>query len=108
MELTERERRILAELERQLSTGAPGLRGGSRTIAPSRPGLRPHWTIVPAAVLGILLLAAGIALGVGSAVLLGIFLVLWWLDPLVLRLSRRAGGALREFFRDPAPPGNVQ
>lgn len=102
MDLTERERRILAELEHQLS-GGRGRTKGSPELAPVRRSLRPRWTIVPAAVMGSLLLVAGIALGVAGAVLLGTLLVVWWLSPSLWRLSRRAGRALDKHFKD-APP----
>lgn len=101
MELTERERRILVELEHQLSSGPEGQ---SPAIAPTHRSVRPQWTVVPAAVLGSLLLAAGIALGVAGAVLLGTLLVLWWLSPLLWRLLRRAGRATIGLFED-TPPG---
>lgn len=104
MELTERERRILADLEHQLSAGTPGAKGRPREVAPIRRSLRPQWTIAPAAVLGSLLLLAGIGLGVTGSVLLGTFLVVWWLSPLLWRVLRRAGRAILESFED-APPG---
>lgn len=103
MELTERERRILAELEHQLSTGTSGTKERPADVAPIRRNLRAKWTVTAAAVLGSLLLVAGIGLGVTSAVLLGTLLVVWWLSPLLWRLLRRAGSALQEFFKDPPP-----
>lgn len=57
--------------------------------------------------LGILLLVAGIGLGVTDSVLLGTVLVVWWLSPLLGRLLRRAGKAFRGLFEDP-PPGATQ
>jgi hypothetical protein len=104
MELTERERRILAELEHQLASGAPGTKGRRREGAPIRRSLRTRWTAAAAAVLGSLLVLAGIGLGISSSVLLGTFLVVWWLSPLLGRLLRRLGGTLNELFKD-APPG---
>jgi hypothetical protein len=103
MELTERERRILAELEHQLSTGTPRAEGRRREGAPIRRGLRPRWTVVPAAVLGSLLLVAGIGLRITGSLLLATFLVAWWSSPLLWRLLRRAGRAFSELFKD-APP----
>jgi hypothetical protein len=103
MELTERERRILAELEREFATGAPGTTEGPREVAPIRRSLRPQWTVGVSAVLGILLLVAGIGLGVASSVLLGMFFLVWWLSPLLWRLLRRLGRAIQESFED-APP----
>jgi hypothetical protein len=88
MELTDRERRILAELEQQLSTGKPE--------SAARRTSRPRWTVVPAAVLGIVLLVAGVVLGVGDAVLVGGLLTLWWLLPLVRKVLRGAGNLILE------------
>jgi hypothetical protein len=88
MELTERERRILAELEREFAI---------------RRSLRPQWTVGVSAVVGILLLVAGIGLGVASSVLLGMSFLVWWLSPLLGRLLRRVSRAIRESFED-APP----
>jgi accessory gene regulator protein AgrB len=105
MELTERERRILAELEHQFPTGTPGTKERPREGAPIRRRLRRRWTVAAAAVLGILLLVTGIGLGVTSSVLLGTLLVVWWLFPLLWRLLRRVGRAILESFED-APPGD--
>jgi hypothetical protein len=102
MELTERERRILSELELQFRTGAPETTESPGAVAPIR-SRRQRWTGTAAAVLGILLLVAGIGLEVGSSVILGTFLVVWWLSPLLWRLLRRVGTAIRESFEG-APP----
>jgi uncharacterized protein (DUF58 family) len=88
MELTEREHRILAVLEREFAI---------------RRSLRPQWTVGVSAVVGILLLVAGIGLGVASSVLLGMSFLVWWLSPLLRRLLRRVSRAIRESFED-APP----
>lgn len=103
MELTARERRILAELEHQFATGTPGTKEGVRKVASIHRSRRPQWMVGVAAVLGVLLVVAGIGLGVGSSVLLGTFLVVWWLSPLLGRLLRRVGGRIRESFKDEPP-----
>jgi uncharacterized protein YggT (Ycf19 family) len=86
MELTERERRILAELEHQLSAGSRRRDPMSR---PVRRGIRPQWTVVPSAILGLLLLTAGLFLGVLDAVIFGAFLLVWWTSPGLIRNARR-------------------
>jgi hypothetical protein len=98
MDLTDRDRRILAELEGQFTTGRRGSPAPGAAAGPARRRRRPQWTIVPSAVLGCLLFAAGVALGVGNAVLMGTFLLLWWLSPWVWRLLRRVGHNLLESF----------
>jgi len=103
MELTERERRILAELEHQFATGTPGTKESAGKVASIQRRRRPQWMVGAAAVLGILLVVTGIGLGVASSVLLGMFLVVWWLSPGLWRVFRRVGRRIRESFHD-APP----
>lgn len=89
MELTDRERRIFAELESQLSTAK------SRRFKAAGRGGRPQWTILPSAVLGVLLTVSGMILGLGSALLMGSFLLGWWLYPTLPTLVRVAGRVAR-------------
>jgi hypothetical protein len=103
MELTERERRILAELEHQFVTGTSGTKESAREVASIQRSRRPQWMVGAAAVLGILLVVTGIGLGVASSVLLGTFFLVWWLSPVLWRLLRRVGGRIQESFKD-APP----
>jgi Flp pilus assembly protein TadB len=103
MELTERERRILAELEHQFATGTPGTKETAGEVASIQRSRRPQWMVGAAAVLGILLVVTGIGLGVASSVLLGTFFLVWWLFPVLWRLLRRVCGAIRESFKN-APP----
>ena len=103
MELTERERRILAELEHQFATGTPGTQESAGKVASIQRRRRPQWMVGAAAILGTLLVVTGIGLGVASSVLLGTFLVVWWLSPVPWTLLRRVGGRIRESFED-APP----
>lgn len=107
MELTERERRIIAEMEHQFPTGTPGTTDHPGGAAPKRRSLRPKWMVTAAAVLGIVLVVTGVGLGVGSSVLLGTFFVVWWLSPVLWSLLRRIGSRIRESFED-APPGATQ
>ena len=95
MELTDRERRILAEMEHQLSEA---------TRRPPRRWRRPRWTVVSAAVLGGLLLAAGAALDLPDAVILGGPLLGWSLWPLLWSLLRAVGRFAAESLRN-LPPG---
>jgi Protein of unknown function (DUF3040) len=103
MELTERERRILAELEHQFATGTPETKESGGKVGSSQRSRRPTWMVGAAAVLGILLIVTGIGLGVASSVLMGMFLVVWWLSPVLWRLLRWVGRRIRESFQD-APP----
>jgi hypothetical protein len=103
MELTERERRILAELEHQFATGTPRPKENAGKVASIQRSRRPQWMVGGAAVLGILLVVTGIGLGVATSVLLGRFLVVSWLSLVLWRLLRRVGGRIRESFED-APP----
>lgn len=102
-DLTDRDRRILAELEGQFTTGRRGSPAPGAAAGLARRSRRPQWTVLPSAVLGCLLFAAGIALGVGSAVLMGTFLLLWWLSPGLWRLLRLVGRSVLESFTSPPP-----
>ncbi|HST64007.1 MAG TPA: hypothetical protein VLM05_02365 [Mycobacteriales bacterium] len=93
MELTDRERRILAEIENQFP-GAP---------RPVRSGFRPQWTVIPSAVLGVLLFVAGIVLGLGNSLLAGMLLLCWWLFPSRSRL-RQAGRRASQMLTGNEPP----
>jgi hypothetical protein len=103
MELTERERRILSELEGQFAADRPAAK---RPAEPPPRRIRPQWTVLPSVVLAVLLLGTGIALGVTSAELLGVVLLVWWLAPLLRMLLRAAGRILVESLQN-APPGPV-
>jgi hypothetical protein len=103
MELTERERRILAELEGQFAAGTPGTKESAYEVASIQRSRRPQWMVGAAAVLGILLVVTGIGLGVANSVLLGTFLVGWWLSPVLRKLLGRVAARIREWFED-APP----
>jgi hypothetical protein len=88
MEFTDRERRTLAELERQFTTGR------ARRPPPPPATLRPRWTLRASAVLGFLLIVSGAVLGVHSAVPAGSLLLAWWLGPRLPVLLRRTGRLL--------------
>jgi hypothetical protein len=103
MELTDRERRILAELEVQLTTGGPASPASGRPAEPARRRLRPRWTVMPSAVLGCLLFTAGIAVHVGSAVSMGTLLLVWWLAPWLWRLLRLTGRSVLGSTANPPP-----
>ncbi|HST63978.1 MAG TPA: DUF3040 domain-containing protein [Mycobacteriales bacterium] len=102
MELTERERRILTELERQFDPGPTDHGPGERTRESHHPALRR--ALGPVAVLGAVLLAAGILLAaVGSAVLGGALLAGW----VVTRHGRRLAVAGRWLAAGAAAGGVV-
>lgn len=104
MELTERERKIIAELEGQFASATPSQPGPSRKRRRRDRGVRPQWTVIPAAMLGVLLFVAGVVLDVGGASMMGGLLLVWWLWPLLWKLLRAAGRIVVESFQN-APPG---
>jgi hypothetical protein len=98
MDLTDSERQALAAMEGQF----PGRR--LRRLAGRPPaGLRPRWTVAFSGVLGFLLVAGGVLLGVAQAVLMGLLLLAWWLGPRLPGLLRRTGRLLAG-SPPPAPP----
>ena len=112
MKFTDRERRIWAELERQL-TGEPS--AAAATPAEDQPATGPRSTARPVAtaagVLGLLLVAVGIPLGVAGSVLFGLLLVCWWLSPRLGPPVRRAGRYVLEAVADgptEGPPGRSE
>jgi Protein of unknown function (DUF3040) len=92
MELSGRDRRVLAELENQFTVEES--RRLDRALSDRRPH-RPQWTVLPSAILGFLLLAASIVLTLPSAALLSLCMLSWWAAPWIPRLLRAVGRYLQ-------------
>lgn len=107
MEFTDRERQILAELERQLTDDQPASAPPAVSAmdqpsasadppphSPSRPATRA------AGVSGLGLITVGLLLGVGSSVLLGLILPCYWSWPQLCRSLSKPGSSFPDAIAD--------